>query len=93
MTATQILLPIPIVAKERVERAVSQHRAIMEAIASRDADHAEQLARLHIRDTADSIRRSALAAGDGRSLDGHRTAPGAGVEGAARSRVQFPRVP
>jgi DNA-binding GntR family transcriptional regulator len=73
MTATQIHLPIPIVSKERVDRAVTQHRAILDAIASRDAERAEQLARSHIRDTADSIQRSALAA-DARAPHGRRAA-------------------
>ena len=72
MTATQILLPIPVVTPERVGRAVTQHRAILGAITEGDPQEAERLARLHIRDTADSIRRALPDATDG-ALRSHAT--------------------
>ncbi|MCA9862126.1 MAG: GntR family transcriptional regulator, partial [Thermomicrobiales bacterium] len=52
-------------APERVNDAVAEHRAIFEAIASRDADQAEQLAREHSRHALRSQLLAQHLSGDG----------------------------
>lgn len=52
-------------APERVDTAVAEHRAIYEAIASRDADLAENLAREHSRHALRAQLRAHQLAGDG----------------------------
>ncbi len=59
---SQVFIPIARVSAERAERALHEHRQIVEAIRERHADLAEQLAREHIRKTLRSLLESAADA-------------------------------